>query len=104
MAEPFGLVPPPLKRLQGTRLKRNLSGYIYFSFGFLQRRLLHNSFLLVIIKHLCSNFRCKIPKEKQMFPDKNWILFFGLYREMMAEPFGLVQGFAFGVYGLLLGV
>jgi hypothetical protein len=52
------------------RERAMLSGNIYFSFGFLQRKLLHNSFLLVIIKHLCSNFRCRNPKEKYMFPDE----------------------------------
>ena len=41
-----------------------LFGNICFSFGFLQRKLLHNSFLLVIIKHLCSNFCCRNAKEK----------------------------------------
>jgi hypothetical protein len=43
-----------------------LSGETYFSFSFIwwQRKLLHNSFLLVMLEHLYSNFHCHQMKEK----------------------------------------
>jgi len=33
-----------------------------------QRKLLHNSAILVIVKHLCSYFRCQILQEENTFP------------------------------------
>jgi hypothetical protein len=65
--------PPSIRRaLTLAALDTLSSGEPYLSFKTSLRKLLHDSILLEMLSHLCSNFRCQIMKQTQVSPD--WYL------------------------------